>query len=119
GLDPACVIAAVESQGFRCSGHVFALNSFENRVFRIGLDDAPPLVAKFYRPARWSDQAILEELRFTLELERSEIPVVAPLVRAGEPLFEHSGFRFALFPLRGGLAPELDQQATLEQLGRA
>jgi Ser/Thr protein kinase RdoA (MazF antagonist) len=119
GLDPACVIAAVETQGFACSGHVFALNSFENRVFRIGLEDAAPLVAKFYRPGRWSDAAIEEELAFTCELEAAEIPVVAPILRAGHSLFRHAGFRFALFPLRGGLAPELDQPATLEQLGRA
>lgn len=119
GLDPACVIAALEAQGYACSGHVFALNSFENRVFRVGLEDAPPLVAKFYRPGRWSDAAIVEELAFTLELDAAEIPVVAPLARSGECLFRHAGFRFALFPLRGGLAPELDASATLEQLGRA
>lgn len=113
------MIAAVETQGFACSGHVFALNSFENRVFRIGLEDAAPLVAKFYRPGRWSDAAIEEELAFTCELEAAEIPVVAPILRAGQRLFRHAGFRFALFPLRGGLAPELDQAATLEQLGRA
>ncbi len=119
GLDPASVIAAVEAQGHACSGHVFALNSFENRVFRVGLDDAAPLVAKFYRPGRWSDAAIIEELEFTRELEAAEIPVVAPIAREGQCLFRHQGFRFALFPLRGGLAPELDAAATLEQLGRA
>jgi Ser/Thr protein kinase RdoA (MazF antagonist) len=119
GLDPALILAAIEAQGFVCSGHVFALNSFENRVYRIGLEDGPPLVAKFYRPRRWSDAAIAEELEFTRELEAAEIPVVAPIGRDGRCLFEHAGFRFALFPLRGGLAPELDQAATLEQLGRA
>ena len=113
------MIAAVESCGFACSGHVFALNSFENRVYRIGLEDAPALVAKFYRPGRWSDAAIEEELAFTRELEAAEIPVVAPIEQDGRCLFEHAGFRFALFPLRGGPAPELDQAATLEQLGRA
>jgi Ser/Thr protein kinase RdoA (MazF antagonist) len=118
-LDPTAVLDAVESVGFACSGHVFALNSFENRVFRIGLEDAPPVVGKFYRPGRWADAAIVEELEFTRELEQAEIPVVAPLVVDGECLFRHAGFRFALFPLRGGLAPELDQADTLEQLGRA
>lgn len=119
GLDPASVIAAVESCGYHCSGHVFALNSFENRVYRVGLEDAPALVAKFYRPGRWSDEAIVEELAFTRELGDAEIPVVAPIERAGDSLFRYQGFRFALFPLRGGPAPELDQAATLEQLGRA
>jgi Ser/Thr protein kinase RdoA (MazF antagonist) len=119
GLDPALILTAVEAHGFACSGHVFALNSFENRVYRIGLEDAPPLVAKFYRPGRWTDAAIIEELEFTRELEAAEIPVVAPIEYAGRCLFEHAGFRFALFPLRGGLAPELDQSATLEHLGRA
>lgn len=119
GLDPEVIISAVESQGWRASGHVFALNSFENRVYRIGLEDAPPLVAKFYRPGRWTDAAIEEELAFTRELDQAEIPVVAPLEREGRSLFLHAGFRFALFPMRGGLAPELDQPETLEQLGRA
>lgn len=113
------MIAAVEALGFVCSGHVFALNSFENRVFRIGLEDSAPVVAKFYRPGRWTDAAIEEELAFTQELESAEIPVVAPIEHEGERLFRHAGFRFALFPLRGGLAPELDASATLEQLGRA
>jgi len=105
-LTPALILDAVEQAGYRCSGHLLALNSYENRVFQIGLEDAPPLVVKFYRPARWSDAAILEEHAFALELAAHEIPVVAPLVDAqGETLLRHAGFRFALYPRHGGHAP--------------
>ncbi|XLM22453.1 phosphotransferase, partial [Chromobacterium piscinae] len=63
----------------RASGSLLALNSYENRVYQIGIDDAPPLIAKFYRPQRWSDAAILEEHAFSLELAEREIPAVPPL----------------------------------------
>ncbi|PKO62174.1 MAG: serine/threonine protein kinase, partial [Betaproteobacteria bacterium HGW-Betaproteobacteria-17] len=98
---------------------VLALNSYENRVYQVGIEDETPLIAKFYRPDRWSDAAIREEHSFTFELAECEVPVVAPLVRDGETLFEHAGFRFALFPRRGGRAPEpgnLDQLYRLGQL---
>ncbi|NTV11489.1 MAG: serine/threonine protein kinase [Zoogloea sp.] len=85
---------------------------------QIGMDEGPPVVAKFYRPARWSDAAIREEHAFTAELAALEIPVVAPLVHAGETLHSHDGFRFALYPRRGGRAPELGDPATLTRLGR-
>src|SRR5512145_150840 len=119
GLDPQRVMQAVETLGLVCDGRVLALNSYENRVFRVGIEDAPPLIAKFYRPGRWSDAAIREEHAFSAELADCEIPVVAPLVLGGETLFEHAGFRFALFPRRGGRAPEpgnLDQLYRLGQL---
>src|SRR5690606_38976134 len=92
-----------------------ALNSYENRVYQIGIEDEAPLIAKFYRPDRWSDAAIREEHAFSHELAECEVPVVAPLQRDGESLFEHAGFRFALFPRRGGRAPE---PGNLEQLYR-
>jgi len=118
GLTPDLLLDAVETSGVRVNGSLLALNSYENRVYQVGIEDAPPLVAKFYRPGRWSDEAIREEHAFTLELAAQEIPVVPPLVRDGETLFEHAGFRFALFPRRGGRAPELDDLANLEWLGR-
>src|SRR6185503_2930852 len=102
----------------RCDGRLLALNSYENRVYQVGLEDSPPLIAKFYRPERWSDAQILEEHAFGAELAAGEIPVVAPLETSGRTLHKAEGFRFALFPRRGGRAPELEDPDTLEWLGR-
>jgi len=118
-LSPDLVLDAVESLGYLSDARVLALNSYENRVYQVGIEGEAPLIAKFYRPGRWSDAAIREEHAFSLELAEHEIPVVAPLLCAGESLFEHAGFRFALFPRRGGHAPEpgnLDQLYRLGQL---
>ncbi len=118
-LSPDLVLDAVESLGYLSDARVLALNSYENRVYQVGIEGETPLIAKFYRPARWSDAAIREEHAFSLELAEHEIPVVAPLLHEGESLFEHAGFRFALFPRRGGHAPEpgnLDQLYRLGQL---
>ena len=118
-LGPETVLAAVESCGYPADGHFLALNSYENRVYQIGVEDGPPLVAKFYRPGRWSDAAIQEEHGFALELAEHEIPVVAPLAdAAGCTLHSHQGFRFALFPRRGGRWPELDLRDNRRWLGR-
>ncbi len=105
-LTPDLVLDAVESLGFLSDARVLALNSYENRVYQVGIEDSEPLIAKFYRPQRWTNEAILEEHRYTFELAHCEVPVVAPLQHNGESLFEHKGFRFALFPRRGGRAPE-------------
>jgi Ser/Thr protein kinase RdoA (MazF antagonist) len=117
-LGPDAVLDAVEALGFHCDGRVLALNSYENRVYRIGLEDAAPLVAKFYRPGRWTDAAILEEHAFTAELRQAELSVVAPLLLDGRTLHHHGGHRYALFPLQGGHAPELDRRDTLRHLGQ-
>jgi Ser/Thr protein kinase RdoA (MazF antagonist) len=118
-LTPDVVLNAVEkASGLRCDGRMLALNSYENRVYQVGIEDAAPVVAKFYRPQRWSDAQILEEHAFAAELEGDEIPVVAALAFDGRTLLEAEGFRFALFPRRGGRAPELEDAATLEWLGR-
>lgn len=117
-LGPATILAAVESLGWRCDGHQLALNSYENRVFQVGIEDEPPLIAKFYRPGRWSDEAILEEHDFSLELAEREIPVVAPLRDAqGNTLHHHQGFRFAVFPRHGGRAPDLESADSLQRMG--
>jgi len=118
GLTPDVVLDALESVGFRSDGRFLALNSYENRVYLIYLEDAPAVVAKFYRPERWSDAAILEEHAFVAELAAREIPAVAPLAHEGRTLHSFGGFRFAVYPRRGGRAPELDDPATLEWLGR-
>jgi Ser/Thr protein kinase RdoA (MazF antagonist) len=117
-LTPDVIIAAVESQGYVSDRRILALNSYENRVYQVGVEQAAPLIAKFYRPDRWSDAAIAEEHGFALELATAEIPVVPPLVRAGRTLFEFDGFRFALFERRGGRWPELGARTEREWMGR-
>jgi Ser/Thr protein kinase RdoA (MazF antagonist) len=117
-LSPETVLDAIEAIGFHCDGRVLALNSYENRVYQIGIEDGQPLVAKFYRPARWSDAAIREEHAFALELAAQEIPVVAPLLQDGESLHVHHGFRYAVFPRRGGRWPELGTLDEREWVGR-
>jgi Ser/Thr protein kinase RdoA (MazF antagonist) len=119
GLLPDTIVAAVESLGLRCDGRVLALNSFENRVFRVGVEDGLPLVAKFYRPNRWTDAAILEEHAFAAELRAAELSVVAPLEIGGATLHRHADFRFTLYPMQGGHAPEPGDRDTLIHLGRA
>ena len=117
-LDPDTVIQAIESVGLECDGRLIALNSYENRVYQVGIEEALPLVTKFYRPGRWSDAQILEEHSFALEIAEAEIPLIPPMEINGQTLFEHDGFRFALFERRGGHAPELDQKDTRIWLGR-
>ena len=118
GLTPDVMLNAVDSVGYRTDGRLLALNSYENRVYHIGIEDEKPVVVKFYRPGRWTSEQILEEHAFTLELAAREIPAVPPLVMAGRTLHEFEGFRFAVYPRRGGRAPELDDPETLEWLGR-
>jgi Ser/Thr protein kinase RdoA (MazF antagonist) len=117
-LTPDAVLDALESVGLRGDGRMLALNSYENRVFQLSLEDDSYRVAKFYRPERWSDAQILEDHAFSLELSEREIPVVAPLVINGSSLQHFAGFRFAVFPRRGGRAPELEDEKVLEWIGR-
>lgn len=117
-LSPQIVLDALEAAGFRCDGRVLALNSYENRVYQIGVEEGSPVVAKFYRPGRWTDAAILEEHAFALELAAQEIPVVAPLLPEGRSLHLHAGFRYAIFPRRGGRWPELGTSDEREWVGR-
>ena len=118
GLTPDAVLDALESVGLRCDGRQLTLNSYENRVYQVGIEDGTPVVAKFYRPGRWSDTQILEEHAFVFELAEREIPVVAPTPIEGKTLLAHNGFRFAVFPRRGGRAPELEDPKILEWMGR-
>lgn len=117
-LTPDRVLDALESVGQLGDGRLLALNSYENRVYQVYLEEDAPVVAKFYRPGRWTDEAIVEEHEFTLELAAREIPVVAPLVLQNRTLHEFEGFRFAVYPRRGGRVPELDDSQTLEWIGR-
>lgn len=118
GLTPDALLDALEHVGLHPSGSLLALNSYENRVYQVGMDDAPPMVAKFYRPQRWSDAQILEEHQFVAELIEREIPVVGAVTINGQSLHHHGGFRFAVFERRGGRTPELDRADTLEWMGR-
>jgi Ser/Thr protein kinase RdoA (MazF antagonist) len=117
-LDPDTVLQAIDSTGLLTDGRLLALNSYENRVYQVGIEDAEPVIAKFYRPGRWSDDQIQEEHDFSLELAEAEVPLVAPSLIDGQSLFTHDGFRFALFRRQGGHAPELEDRETLAWLGR-
>jgi Ser/Thr protein kinase RdoA (MazF antagonist) len=128
GLTPETVLDALEAAGLRGDGRLLALNSYENRVYQVWLEDAvktssheapmSSVVAKFYRPERWSDAQILEEHAFVAELAEREIPAVPPLALNGRTLCAHAGFRFAVFPRRGGRTPELERRDTLQWIGR-
>jgi Ser/Thr protein kinase RdoA (MazF antagonist) len=117
-LSPDLVLDAVGACGLWPDGRLLALNSYENRVWQVGLEDASPVIVKFYRPGRWSDAAIVEEHTFAQELADAELPVVAPLAFDHRTLLHHDGFRYALTPRRGGRAPELEAIDQLQWLGR-
>ena len=118
-LSPDKVIDAIESIGFISDLRVFPLNSYENRVYQFGVEDAEPIIAKFYRPHRWSEAQILEEHAFSLALEELEVPVVPPLKNSdGKTLFHFEDHRFSLYPRRGGHAPDLGDLETLYRLGQ-
>lgn len=117
-LTPERMLGALESVGLRPDGRMLALNSYENRVYQFGLNQGASVVAKFYRPGRWTDEAILEEHAFVSELAQRELPVVAPQILAGRTLHKSDGTRFAVYPKRGGRAPELESGKTLEWMGR-
>jgi Ser/Thr protein kinase RdoA (MazF antagonist) len=126
GLTPDCVLDALASAGWSGDGRLLALNSYENRVYQVWLEEAPAetpartaVVAKFYRPGRWSDAQILEEHAFVAELAEREIPVIAPLLLSGGiTLAGFGGFRFAVYAKCAGRAPELEDRSTLEWIGR-
>jgi Ser/Thr protein kinase RdoA (MazF antagonist) len=118
GLGPETVLDALDAIGLRGDGRLLALNSYENRVYQVGMEEGAPIVVKFYRPGRWSAAAILEEHAFVQELAEREVPVVPAITVDGATLHHFGGFAFAAFPRRGGRAPELDDPATLEWTGR-
>ena len=122
-LTPDLILSAVDSLGLTTSGQLLALNSYENRVFQVGLDDpdgsrAAPVVVKFYRPERWTEAAILEEHAFVAELAQAEVPAVPARATRERTLHRYDGFWFAAFERRGGRAPELSDRKVLERIGR-
>jgi len=112
-LTPDAVLNALSSAGLRPDGRMLGLNSYENRVYQVWLEDGTAVVAKFYRPGRWTEAQIDEEHDFARELAGREIPVVAPTHS-----FRFETFRVAVYPRRGGRTPELDNPKTLEWIGR-
>lgn len=122
-LTPQAVLDALDAVGLRGDGRLLQLNSYENRVFQVMLEDGGAVVAKFYRPGRWSDAQIAEEHAFAAELAAAEVPVVAPLPLADGSTLAHAvvdgqPFRLAAYPMRSGHGPELEQLGTLRWLGR-
>ena len=117
-LSPDTVLDALQSLNLYGDGRLLALNSYENRVYQVGMEGAAPVIVKFYRPGRWADAAIREEHQFVDALYAQEIPVVPATRIADDTLHIHEGYRFAVFPRQGGRAPELDRDDTLEQMGR-
>lgn len=117
-LTPDLILDAIGSVDLLGDGRLLALNSYENRVYQVGIEEQQPVIAKFYRPGRWSEAQILEEHAFSLSLAEAEIPVVAPLLINHKTLHEFQGYQFSVFPRRGGRIPELDQEGRLEWIGR-
>ncbi|MES2877726.1 MAG: serine/threonine protein kinase [Pseudomonadota bacterium] len=117
-LTPDVVMDALASVGLYGDGRQLALSSYENRVYQLHLEDGPAVVAKFYRPQRWSEAQILEEHAFSQELMEAEIPVIGPLALNGTTLHHFAGFAFSVSPSRGGRPPELDDPDVLEWIGR-
>ena len=117
-LTPDLVMDAVESLGYQCNAHILELNSYENRVYQLGVENHEPVIAKFYRENRWTDEQIIEEHAFTQELLDNEITVIPPLKIKNKTLHHYENFRFSLYQRRGGRAPELDNVKNLEVLGR-
>ncbi|CAJ0873130.1 Serine/threonine protein kinase RdoA [Ralstonia sp. LMG 32965] len=118
GLTPDSILDALAEVGLMPDGRMFALNSYENRVYQVGVEDSAPVVAKFYRPGRWSDTQIVEEHSFTAELAAAEIPVIAPLEIEGRTLHAFERWHFAVFPRCAGRVPAIDHDDTLEWMGR-
>lgn len=121
-LTPDAVLDALAGVGLHGDGRLLGLSSYENRVYQVHLEDAwegnDAVVAKFYRPGRWSDGQILEEHAFAAELMAAEVPAVGPLVLEGRTLHHFGGFAFSVSPRRGGRRPELDDAEVLEWIGR-
>jgi Ser/Thr protein kinase RdoA (MazF antagonist) len=118
GLSPDVVLDAIAAAGYVPDGRLLALGSYENRVYQVGIEEGPALVVKFYRPGRWSDAAIDEEHALARELAEAELPMVAPIAIDGRTMLTHAGFRYALYPRRGGRAPELESADHLAWMGR-
>ncbi len=119
-LTPDTLLDCLETLGWQCDGRLLALNSYENRVYQVGIEDQDPVIAKFYRPSRWSNSQLAEEQQFVLELENAEIPVIAPILApaTGLALNQTHGFNITVYPRRGGYPLEIDQPDQLFRVGQ-
>jgi len=118
-LTPDNLLDAIEQCGWIPDGTLVVLNSYENRVYQVGIEDDLPVVVKFYRPGRWTNEQIQEEHDFLQELKNLELPCVAPLTSAnGQSLFHENNFRIALFPRQGGYPPDIENPDNLQVLAR-
>ena len=117
-LSPDLILDAIDDLGYQTDARILELNSYENRVFQIGIESAEPVIAKFYRSNRWTTDMIIEEHQFAAALADNDLSVVPPIDRAGQSLFEFKDYRFALFKKRGGRAPAVDNLDCLGSLGR-
>jgi Ser/Thr protein kinase RdoA (MazF antagonist) len=117
-LSPSLIMDAIETIGVRCTGAVFALNSYENRVYDVTLEDEKNIVAKFYRPHRWSMDQIEEEHQFAHDLYEAEVDVVPPMIFDGKTLFQHEEYLFCVYPKRTGQPIELSTDEDYRHMGR-
>ena len=118
-LTPTVLLDAIDAVGLAADGSFTPLNSYENRVYQFGIEGGAPVIAKFYRPGRWSDLAIEEEHAFVREVQEADVPCVAPIRRGGTSLFRHAGFRYAVFPRQAGRPPNVEDTRVLRVLGHA
>ena len=117
-LTPDVILEAVDNLGYLTSGRLLALNSYENRVYQVGIEDESPVVVKFYRPERWSKDSILEEHEFSIYLAENDVPVVPPINTQNKTLHEFNDYYYAVYERKPGRAPDITIDADLEQLGR-
>lgn len=116
-LTPDTILTALDSVGLKTDGRLLALNSYENRVYQLGVEDSHFVIAKFYRPHRWTTPAILEEHALVQEFYDNEIPVVPAMRLNNNTLNSTNGFQFSVYPRQGGRVPEMDFEK-LESIGR-
>ncbi len=117
-LTPDLILDAIESLGYATDARIIELNSYENRVFQVGIEASAPIITKFYRPNRWTDAMIREEHQLTYDFYEEDLSVVPPLTFEGRTLFNFDRYRFSIFERRGGRAPEVDNLDCLTTLGR-
>ena len=108
-LTPSFILNAVDHHGYMSDGRILALNSYENRVYQVGIEDDEPIIAKFYRPERWTNKQILEEHQFCDELVTQNLPVVPPLEKNGETLFQYGRFSASHIPKKRGACTRIRQ----------
>jgi Ser/Thr protein kinase RdoA (MazF antagonist) len=119
-LVPDVMLDAVEQAlGRKMTGLATALPSYINRVYEIQADDGERLIAKFYRPGRWTLDALREEHAFVADCAADEIPVIAPLaLPSGDTLHQANGVYFTLFPKRFGRSLEINTDADWTRVGQ-